>query len=164
MDGLPTPGRPEIAPMTDPTTRYPLPDDPGSDPLAAPGPAPTPPPSTESAATALGPATAPNGPATGHPSTPTSDATPGSAPAVVESSTASASAPPATAWTAPKGRESRWPAVLFGAILIVIGLWFFAEVTLGLELPTIRWGQLWPLILIIVGGLILYGSRLGRSR
>jgi hypothetical protein len=53
---------------------------------------------------------------------------------------------------------------VFGLILIAVGLWFLAEVTLGLDLPTIRWGQLWPLILIVVGALILYGSRLGRSR
>ena len=74
--------------------------------------------------------------------------------------------PPASAaaWTPPKTEEHRWPAVIFGLILVGIGLWFFAEVTLGLDLPTIRWGQLWPLILIVIGVLVLYGSRLGRSR
>ena len=45
-----------------------------------------------------------------------------------------------------------------------VGLWLFADVTLGLDLPTIRWGQLWPIGLIVVGAIILYGSRLGRRR
>ena len=50
------------------------------------------------------------------------------------------SATPAAASPAgpPRGAEPRWPAIVFGVILIVVGLWFFAEVTLGLDLPTIR--------------------------
>ena len=48
---------------------------------------------------------------------------------------------------------------MFGLVLIVVGLWFFAEHTLGLDLPTIRWGQLWPLLIIGIGLLILYGAR-----
>jgi hypothetical protein len=138
--------------MTDPMTRYPLPDEPGIDPLATP-PAPDADPAPVPAAAAEA-TTA---------SAPTTSAAPPPPPAPLAS--ASPTPPPtAPAWTPPKGGESRWPAIVFGLILIGVGLWFLAEVTLGLDLPTIRWGQLWPLILIIVGGLILYGSRLGRSR
>jgi hypothetical protein len=38
---------------------------------------------------------------------------------------------------------------------MAIGIWFFAEQTLGLELPTLQWSQLWPLVLIAIGGWIL---------
>jgi uncharacterized integral membrane protein len=139
--------------MTDPTIRYPLPDDPGSDPLATPpGPDAEPPAATPAATTTTA-------------TTATSSAVPPPPPPQSTIGTASAPPPPATpGWTPPRGAEPRWPAIVFGVILIVVGLWFFAEVTLGLDLPTIRWGQLWPLILIVVGGLILYGSRIARKR
>jgi hypothetical protein len=45
---------------------------------------------------------------------------------------------------------------VFGLILLVIGLWFFIDQTLGIDLPTISWGQLWPLFLIALGGWILF--------
>jgi hypothetical protein len=114
--------------MTDPTTRYPLPDDPGNDPLAAATVAPPPP--SASAPAEAGPPPPP--------------------------------APPAADWQPPRRDENRLPAIIFGIILITVGLWFFAETTLGLDLPTIRWSQLWPVILIGVGVLILWGARVRR--
>ena len=36
--------------------------------------------------------------------------------------------------------------------------WFFATQTLGLDLPDLDWGQLWPVILIVLGGWIVYSS------
>jgi hypothetical protein len=113
--------------MTDPTTRYPLPDDPGNDPLAAATVAPPPP----------------------------------SASAPAEAAPPPQPAPPAADWQPPRD-ENRLPAIIFGIILITVGLWFFAETTLGLDLPTIRWSQLWPVILIGVGVLILWGARVRR--
>jgi hypothetical protein len=138
--------------MTDPTTRYPLPDDPGVDPLGTPAPSPT----TDVDAPAADGRTAVT-------STATVGAPPPPPPTAVEASS-SPPPPPAAAWTPSPRGEHRWPPVIFGLILLGIGLWFFAEVTLGIDLPTIRWGQLWPLILIVIGVLVLYGSRLGRSR
>jgi hypothetical protein len=114
--------------MTDPTTRYPLPDDPGNDPLAAATVAPPPP----------------------------------SASAPAEAAPPPPPAPPAADWQPPRRDENRLPAIIFGIILITVGLWFFAETTLGLDLPTIRWSQLWPVILIGVGVLILWGARVRR--
>jgi hypothetical protein len=114
--------------MTDPTTRYPLPDDPGNDPLAAATVAPPPP----------------------------------SASAPAEAAPPPPPAPPAADWQPPRRDENRLPAIIFGIILITVGLWFFAETTLGLDLPTIRWSQLWPVILIGVGVLILRGARVRR--
>jgi hypothetical protein len=65
-------------------------------------------------------------------------------------------APPA--WRPPATGQSRNGALVFGAIIIVIGLWFFATSTLGLDLPELDWGSLWPLLLIGVGAWIVLGA------
>ena len=54
-------------------------------------------------------------------------------------------------------------SIIFGLIILAVGLWFFAERTLGIELPRIAWSSLWPLILIGVGAWILLGAVRGRS-
>ena len=54
-------------------------------------------------------------------------------------------------------------AVVWGLILIGVGVWFFLDQTLGLEMPDLDWGAVWPVILIGVGAaLILQG--VGRRR
>lgn len=64
------------------------------------------------------------------------------------------SAPPS--WHTPdRGSPGRAGSIILGLILLAIGLWFFAEQTLGLNLPSLQWGQLWPLVLIAIGGWIL---------
>lgn len=55
-------------------------------------------------------------------------------------------------------------SVVFGLVLLAIGGWFFADQTLGLDLPTLRWSQLWPLVLIAVGVWIVLGSMRRGSR
>ena len=55
-------------------------------------------------------------------------------------------------------------SLIFGAIILVIGLWFFATRTLGLDLPDFDWGTLWPVILIAVGAWIVWGAFRQRSR
>ncbi len=42
--------------------------------------------------------------------------------------------------------------------MVLIGLWFFASQTLGLDLPRIDWRQAWPVILIAIGAWIVLGS------
>lgn len=39
----------------------------------------------------------------------------------------------------------------WGLILLAVGAWFFADITLGLEMPAIAWRDVWPLGLILVG-------------
>ena len=76
-------------------------------------------------------------------------------------------APPATTARTPRasGRDpGRTASLILGLILVAVGLWFFAQFTLGLDLPTVRWSQLWPLILILIGGWILLGSMRRGSR
>jgi hypothetical protein len=86
---------------------------------------------------------------------------------------AAAPAEPEAAWSpppvaaAPRRREpdpGRAASVVFGLIMLAIGLWFFAEQTLGLELPRIRWSSFWPVILIGFGVWIVLGSMRRDSR
>jgi hypothetical protein len=58
----------------------------------------------------------------------------------------------------------RTASVLFGLVILGLGLWFFAEHTLGYELPRIRWSQLWPVTLVIIGLWVVLGSMRRGSR
>jgi hypothetical protein len=49
-------------------------------------------------------------------------------------------------------------AIVIGLVLIVIGLYYFLDRTLGIALPGIQWSSAWPIILIVLGGLILVRS------
>lgn len=60
--------------------------------------------------------------------------------------------------------QGRTASVLFGFVILAIGLWLFADQTLGLELPRILWGQLWPIVLIVIGAWIAIGSMRRGSR
>jgi hypothetical protein len=66
-------------------------------------------------------------------------------------------APPPTVRSR-RGDRGWTGAVVFGLILVAVGLWFFADQTLGLEMPRLRWNELWPIALIVLGGWILLGS------
>ena len=55
-------------------------------------------------------------------------------------------------------QPGRMATVIFGLIVVAIGLWFFADQTLGLDLPRLSWSELWPVFLILVGGWLLYTS------
>jgi Domain of unknown function (DUF5668) len=58
----------------------------------------------------------------------------------------------------------RIASILFGLVILGVGLWFFAEVTLGYELPRVQWSQLWPVFLIVIGLWVVLGSMRRRSR
>ena len=70
--------------------------------------------------------------------------------------------PPPT-WTARTWRSrgddpGRFGTIIFGGILVAVGLWFFADQTLGLDMPRLRWSELWPVLIIALGGWIVLGS------
>jgi hypothetical protein len=44
---------------------------------------------------------------------------------------------------------------LWGLVLLGFGLWFLLDVTLRMDLPRIAWDQMWPLVLIVVGALVV---------
>ena len=44
---------------------------------------------------------------------------------------------------------------LWGLVLLAFGIWFFADVTLRLDLPAVAWDDLWPVALILLGGLVV---------
>ena len=66
--------------------------------------------------------------------------------------------PPAPAWRPPPADHGRSASLIFGVIILAVGLWFFASRTLGLDLPDIEWSQLWPLLLIGLGAWIVFGA------
>jgi uncharacterized integral membrane protein len=72
--------------------------------------------------------------------------------------------PPATpppSWSQPRKRDrdgGRIWTLVVGLFILALGVWFFLERTLGLDLPTIRWSQLWPVILIVIGAVVLLGA------
>lgn len=66
--------------------------------------------------------------------------------------------PPRTDRGRSRDRRSGTFAIVVGLILIAIGAWSFLEHTLGIDLPRIRWSSLWPVVLIVIGGLILVRS------
>lgn len=70
--------------------------------------------------------------------------------------------PPTTSWAAPRHRDrgdgGRIWTLVVGLFILAIGVWFFLERTLGIDLPTIRWSQFWPVILIVIGAAVLLGA------
>lgn len=65
---------------------------------------------------------------------------------------------PQPAWRPPPADHGRTASLVFGVIVLLVGLWFFASQTLGLDLPDIEWSQLWPLLLIGLGAWIVIGA------
>jgi len=62
-------------------------------------------------------------------------------------------------WFPPRDRPGkRGPniaTIVIGLVLVAIGLYYLLDVTLGIDLPPIRWGSVWPIILIAIGGLVI---------
>lgn len=153
--------------MTDPdpneTARMPTPADTGASPTEGwPGSTETtlPPPAADTPASG-GPAPVASLPADPPPPPP------------LETPTEPAS-PTAPSWSvpppgvAPRRRNDpdhgRGASIVFGLVMLAVGGWFFAEQTLGLDLPPIRWSQFWPVILIGLGVWIVLGSMRRGSR
>lgn len=51
-----------------------------------------------------------------------------------------------------------------GVIVLAIGVWFLADVTLGMDLPAVSWGEVWPLALIVLGLAVVASGTGRRSR
>jgi hypothetical protein len=67
------------------------------------------------------------------------------------------------AWKPPKGRDTSIASIVVGVVFLGIGIWYFLDQTLGLAMPRVSWGDLWPIILIVIGGVILYRAATNRG-
>lgn len=54
--------------------------------------------------------------------------------------------------------DGRTGTIVLGVLLVSIGLWFFGDQTLGLDMPELSWSELWPILIIGLGGWIVLGS------
>jgi hypothetical protein len=59
--------------------------------------------------------------------------------------------PPEPAPSRSRQDGPRYGSVIVGLAILAIGLWYFADRTLGLEMPDLDPGQLWPVAIIAVG-------------
>ena len=71
--------------------------------------------------------------------------------------------PPSSAWRPPKQSGANVASIIVGAVILLIGVWYFLDETLEIQMPRISWGELWPILLILLGGVILYRSAVSRS-
>jgi hypothetical protein len=58
--------------------------------------------------------------------------------------------------------SGRTSSLVIGVVILAVGLWYFADRTLGLDLPRLNWNDLWPIALIVVGAWIIAGPYLRR--
>jgi hypothetical protein len=53
-------------------------------------------------------------------------------------------------------RAADTAARAWGLIILLVGLWFLADVTVGLDMPNVPWRDLWPIGLIVIGLLVVF--------
>ena len=51
----------------------------------------------------------------------------------------------------------------WGLIVLTVGVWLFADVTLGYDMPSIPWRDLWPLALIVIGLAVVFRGMTRRT-
>jgi hypothetical protein len=61
-------------------------------------------------------------------------------------------------WRPPRSRESNVACMVVGLILLAIGVWYLLDQTLGIRMPRIDWGDIWPIFLIGIGAIVLIRS------
>ena len=66
-------------------------------------------------------------------------------------------------WFPPRDQDRREPkanlaAIIVGLVILAAGVYFLLDRTLGVPMPPIRWGSLWPILLIVIGGIVLIRS------
>jgi hypothetical protein len=49
-------------------------------------------------------------------------------------------------------------AIVFGVIVLVVGVYYFLSNTLGWNLGELNWDAIWPILVIGIGGSILLGA------
>jgi uncharacterized integral membrane protein len=54
-------------------------------------------------------------------------------------------------------------ALIFGAVLLLVGGYYLLENTFGINLPEINWDQVWPLLVIVLGASVVLRAIASRS-
>ena len=54
-------------------------------------------------------------------------------------------------------------ALIFGAILVVVGGYYLLENTFGINMPEINWDQVWPILVIVLGCGVVLRALVSRS-
>lgn len=76
--------------------------------------------------------------------------------------------PSATDWREPpwfpprdkdrRERKANLATIVIGLVILAVGVYYLLDQTLGVTMPRIQWGSLWPVLLIALGGLVLLRS------
>ena len=85
-------------------------------------------------------------------------------PAPPTSSPPPASPPPPPPWQPPRQRGRNVASIVVGLVFLGIGIWYFLDTTLGLTMPDIEWDNIWPILLIVIGGVIVFRAATDRDR
>jgi hypothetical protein len=48
--------------------------------------------------------------------------------------------------------------IVFGVILLLVGGYYLLQQTFGFNLPDLNWDQIWPVLVIALGVVVLYGA------
>jgi len=65
----------------------------------------------------------------------------------------------------PQGqRGTNVASIVVGLAFLGIGIWYFLDTTLGLTMPDIEWDNIWPILLIVIGGVIVFRAATDRDR
>ncbi len=63
--------------------------------------------------------------------------------------------PPEPAAGPPISDGPRYGSIIVGLVILAVGIWYFADRTLGLELPRLDADQLWPIAVIVLGAWLI---------
>lgn len=85
-------------------------------------------------------------------------------PAPPTSSPLPASPSPPPPWQPPRQRGRNVASILVGLVFLGIGIWYFLDTTLGLTMPDVEWDNIWPILLIVIGGVIVFRAATDRDR
>lgn len=55
----------------------------------------------------------------------------------------------------PAAEGPRYGSIIVGLVILAVGLWYFADRTLGLALPRLEADQLWPIAVIALGAWLI---------
>ncbi len=85
-------------------------------------------------------------------------------PAPPTSSPPPASPSPPPPWQPPRQRGRNVASIVVGLVFLGIGIWYFLDTTLGLTMPDVEWDNIWPILLIVIGGVIVFRAATDRDR